>query len=193
VKLIPLFILFFFIPSATDVSMAGLKINGPESSLKTIGLKEIAVGGGLHKFQTANGNELAVTIKSGKIVYIENDWKEGNTGSAPLISSFEFGKTSLKDIRDRLGCNGFSYKSRMYIKTASDLVMCNCFELNTPTGEVFAVFTRIPLTAKVTADNLATTAKLVGVLLARKDFLNQIWGEQKLYDPTVKKVDVSKL
>ncbi len=192
-KLIFLLILFSFIPASTDVSMAGLKINGPESSLKTIGLKETATGGGLHKFQTANGNDLAVTIKAGKIVYLENDWAQGNAGTRPLITSFEFGKTSLKDIRSRFGCNGFSYKSRMYIKTPRDLVMCNCFELNTPNGEVLAVFTAIPVVAKVTEDNVATTAKLVGVLLARKDFLDESWGEQKLFDPAMKKVDVTKL
>jgi hypothetical protein len=168
--------------------MAGIKINDPSIVLKNLKLEPKATSGDFHKYKTNNGNDLSITSENGKIVYIENDWLHGARGLIPLYSDFEFGKTSLDDIRNKFGTNGFSYNKTALVSTETDVIMFNCFEFDSPNKEILVMVTKIPLEAKANLENIGRIAKLDAVILAKKEYLDKIWGTKKVYDPNYKKI-----
>lgn len=176
-----------FVPAKNGVSMLGIKINAPASALKKISLKQVAKEENMTKYRTVNGNDFSVTVENGKVVYLENDWMHGK-GIEPLLTNFTFGKTSLKEIRTQFGTNGFTYTQRDAFTTEKDLIQFNCFEFDSPNNEVLVCVTTMPITEKVTKENLAEHLKLAAIILADKKYLDEIWGKEKLFDPKYKKI-----
>jgi hypothetical protein len=176
-----------FAPVNTNVSMLGIRINDPASALKKITLKAIAKEQNMTRYRTANGNDFSVTIETDKVVYLENDWLPTG-GKEPLLTGFTFGKTTLKEIRNKFGTNGFTYTQRDAFTTEKDLVEFNCFEFDSPNNEVLVCVTTMPLTVKATKENLAEHLKLAAIILADKKYLEEIWGKEKLVDPKYKKI-----
>jgi len=170
------------------ISMLGIKINAPKSVMKKIGLKISASDEAMTKYQTKNGNDFSVTAIDDKIVYMENDWLQNPKGEIPLYSEFKFGKTSLREIRKTFGTNGFIHVNQSSITTETDLVEFNCFEFDSPNNEVFVAVTKVSLKANVTESNVADSLKLDAVIIADKNYLDKIWGDQKSFDPDYKKI-----
>jgi 3',5'-cyclic AMP phosphodiesterase CpdA len=56
-------------------------------------------------------NELSVTAATdtGRIVYIEHDWGGDSRGSLTDFPNFQFGTTTLAEIREKFGSNGFTF------------------------------------------------------------------------------------
>jgi hypothetical protein len=172
----------------TNISMLGVKINDSKTNLKKIKLEVIAHDDSMTKYRTENGNDFSITVNKGKVVYMENDWLQDSKGKQPLFSNFEFGKTSLKEIREKFGTNGFTHKQQSYLTTETDLIMFNCFEFDSSNNEVLAVITKVPLNANVTEENVASNLKLDAIIIADKEYLDKIWGAEKTYDPNYKKI-----
>lgn len=190
--LLSLTLFFGTIWNATDTSMLGLKINDSEKAVEQIKLQIIASDKSsknqMVKFRTENGNDFSITTRKGKVVYMENDWLQNPQGRTPLITNFRFGETSLKDIRNSFGTNGFTYSDRSYLKTQTDLIMFNCFELDSPNNEVLVTITKISLNAEVTESNVAENLKLDALILSDSKFLDQLWGKKKVYDKNYKRI-----
>ena len=141
------------------------------------------------KYRTENGNDFSVTVEKGKVVFMENDWLQDAKGTQPLLPGFTFGKTSLKEIRQKFGTNGFTHINAGSMQTDTHLIMLNCFELDTPNNEILVTITKIALdTENITEDNVAENLKLDALIVADKDYLDVIWGKEKTYDPNNKKV-----
>lgn len=172
----------------SNVSMLGIKINDPQNVTKKISLKVVAREEGITKYATQNGNDFSLTVENGKVVYMENDWLQQSAGEKPLVSSFTFGKTTLRDIRKAFDTNGFQYQQRGDLTTDTDLVEFNCFDVDSPNNEVLVVITKVPLKTTVTETTVADNLKLDAVILANKDYLEAIWGKEKVADPNNKKV-----
>jgi hypothetical protein len=96
--------------ASAGISMLGVKINDPATALKKIKLDVVAVDETMTKYRTANGNDFSVTVDSGKVVYMENDWLHNPAGIHTLFTSFTFGKTSLRDILLLVEASSFDLK-----------------------------------------------------------------------------------
>ena len=168
--------------------MLGVKIGDTQKSLDKIKLKVDAKEGDIIKFKTDNSNDFSVTCQKGKVVYMENDWLQDPKARLPLFSDFQFGQTTLRDIRKKFGTNGFSYKSRGSFTTDKDLIAFNCFEFDSPNNEILVTITKLPLTAKVTEDNVADNLKLDAIIIADKTYCDNIWGKEKAYDKNYNKI-----
>lgn len=182
-----LFTVTFF---SGDVSIESVMIHDPASALKKVKLKFISTDDGATKYSTTNGNKLSLTVANGQVVYMENDWVEGQ-GSKPLISNFIFGQTSLRDIRKAFGTNGFVCENRGATAITADAMLgFNCFELDSPNNEILALVTSCPLAqrAQLTKDNVADKFKLIAIIISDKKYLDKIWGEKKSYDANYKRV-----
>jgi hypothetical protein len=188
-----LFSLLFFlsvIPASTEISMLGVKIHDSEKSMTEVKLDQVSKEKNMVKFKTENGNYFSITTEKGKVVYMENDWLQHPKGRGALITDFQFGRTTLKDIRARFGTNGYTYKSNAAFTTNTHLVMFNCFELDSENEEILVTITKIALNEEVTESNVASKLTLDALILADKSYLDKIWGKEKTYDAKGKKVSL---
>jgi hypothetical protein len=174
---------------SSDISMLGLKIGNDKSSLDKIKLKLVSNSGGMYKYQTKNGNDFSITFDKGKIVYMENDWQQDPKASQPLFSDFQFGQTTLNDIRKKMGTNGFTYKDRQAFTTDKDLIEFNCFQFNSPRNEILVTVTKVALTTNVTETTVADYLKLDAIIIADPGYCDKLWGKEKVYDKNFRKVD----
>jgi hypothetical protein len=179
---------FIFLNTASDISMQGVKINDTSSDCKKIKLMVDAKDKDMIKYKTENGNDFSITFENGKVVYMENDWLQNDKGRQPLYSDFKFGQTTLKDIRNKFGTNGFTYKSRGPFATDKNLIEFNCFEFDSPKNEILVVITKISLNSDVTEENVAEKLKLDALILADKSYLDRTWGKEKVFDDNYKKI-----
>lgn len=133
------------------------------------------------------------------IVYLELNYTgniKSNTKSVGL-KGFEFQKTTLNDIRNMFGSNGFVYESRFLWETEEGIVSFNTFELkNKRATSNYIVF--ITTLSKELWDTLKNNDasvigdyfKLEGIILADASYLDSIWGEEKLYDPKARSISI---
>lgn len=182
-----IFLAMMLLP-AGDISMLEIKIGDSQKSLDKIKLKVEVREGDMIKFKTDNHNDFSVTCQKGKVVYMENDWLQDIKARQPLFSDFEFGQTTLRDIRKKFGTNGFTYKSRGPFTTDKYLIEFNCFEFDSPNDEILITITKMLLTANVTENSVADSLKLDAIIIAKKSYLDGEWGKEKLYDRNYKKI-----
>jgi hypothetical protein len=181
-----LLILFFF---SKDIAMLGVKINDNQKSLDKLKLEIVAKEDNMIKYKTENNNDFSVTTENGKVVYMENDWLQDPGSRQPLFSNFTFGKTTLKEIRDKFDTNGFTYKSRGSFTTETDLITFNCFEFDSKNNEILVTITKVSLSEAVTEENVASKLKLDALIIADKSYLDKIWEKEKIYDTNFKKIN----
>jgi hypothetical protein len=173
--------------------MLGIKINDSQTVLKKIKLKVLAKEDGAIKYLTKNGNEFSITMENGKVVYLEEDWSHKLTSSQSSFPNLIFGKTSLNKIRSIFGSNGFFYNNQYGNKTGTELMMFNCFEFNSSNNEVLVIITKIALKNKATEDNIGDKLKLDAIIIADKNYLDEIWGNDKEFEPDYKKINIQSL
>jgi hypothetical protein len=184
-----LFTLLLFISlTSGEISMLSIKIGAPKANLEKIKLEKIADEGDMVKYRTENGNDFSVTTENGKVVFMENDWLQDPKGTQPLLPGLTFGKTSLKDIRQKFGTNGFVHTNASGMETETHLIMLNCFELDSPNNEILVTITKVAKNTNVTEETVAQELKLDAVIIANKSYLDKIWGEEKAFDPNNKKI-----
>ena len=178
-----------------DVSMLGLQIGSSSKEIDNIKLKIIAEDNPnesilIKKFRTNNGNDFSVTAVNGMVVYLENDWLHQADGTEPLITNFTFGETTLKEIRQTFGSNGFAYVKFFGTTTETDIIMLNCFEIDSPNDEILVVVTKLPLSIAKTykTNNVTDHLKLEALILSNSEYLGAIWGDEKTYDDGYKKI-----
>jgi hypothetical protein len=180
--------LALFLIVSANISMYNLKIGDAQSTLEKIDLEVVARDADMVKFKTKDGNDFSVTSENGKIVYMENDWLQDPNAAKPLYSNFEFGKTSLADIRKAFGNNGYTYQSRGPFVAGNDVILFNSFEFESPNNEVLTVVTKVAIGDDVTEENIAARAKLDAIIIADSKYLESTWGAEKLFDPAYKKI-----
>jgi hypothetical protein len=172
----------------SSISMQKIRIGDPKSTLDKIKLKIVAMENNMAKYRTENGNDLSITFENGKVVFMENDWLHNDKGDQPLYSNFKFGKTTLRDIRTKFGTNGFAFKNRVPFTTETDLIEFNCFEFDSPNNEILVTVTKVSLKENATEENVADKLKLEALIISNKEYLNNIWGREKIFDPNYKKI-----
>jgi hypothetical protein len=176
--------------SIGSISMLGIELYDTKESVENLTLPVVGEEPGMIKYRTKNGNDFSITFENDKVVYMENDWLLQQGGKKPLFTNFTFGETSLADIRNKFGTNGFTYSNRLFSSTNTHLVSFNCFELDTDKNEVFVAITGIAIEGKdqVNENNISEKLKLLAIIIADKKYLDKIWGEEKVFDKNYKKI-----
>ena len=178
-------------------SLGGLRLGDTEATLKQLNLTLQSSGDApngpakAYKYTTQNGNDLSVTFKGGKLVWIENDWGANPDGADSLFPGVVFGKMTRDDVAARLGSNGFVYEGTDAHKINDYAISFSCFELSDAPGTTLCLVSRIPL-AMAPADvakSVGSGYKVVGVILAQDDYVHGLWGLDKVTDPRYHDLD----
>jgi hypothetical protein len=146
----------------------------------------------MRKWVLANGNELSVTLSgAGRIVYLESDWDGGDVDTGCDLPGLKFGATTLHELRDRFGSNGFEFEKRgPGVDVAGGFVMFNSFEIG---SKVVTFFTKVSredferLKKAGSSSEIAQFAKLDAISIADASYAKDEWGA-RIYDPNYKSV-----
>lgn len=184
--------IFFFILSsaATAQTLTGVAVG---DSLNTaagrIGLKPDAKGDfgpvTAIKWTLPDNNELSISAMraTDKIVYIETNWGEWQSGKLTDFSGLLFGETSLNEIRKRFKSNGYMRRPPVTNKDGS-IVMFNTYNIEGAANVsiTFATKTSVKDGARVHAKqvSLGDVAKLETIIIADNTYLDSLWGTEKL-------------
>jgi hypothetical protein len=170
-----------------DLSMHGVRIHDTKESLDSLNLEVVSKNDRVIEYIAPDGNGFSVQLDHGKVVYMENGWYEDESSTKPLFTNFEFGKTSLRDVRNYFGNYGFNHKRKIGFVTATDLIMYNCFELDPTKKEVLVTISRVSLKEDVNQETMPDKLKLDAVIIADRDYLDMRWGKEKVYESVAKK------
>jgi hypothetical protein len=167
-------------------SLDGLKIGDSSTTLSHLGppaetssYKGMAV----RRWDLPNGNSLSVTVgRSGRIVYLESDWNGNDDDPVCDLPALHFGRTTLNELRKRLGSNGFTYETRgPGIQTPDGVVMLNSYDVGTVVVTFYTKVNRDEyVRAKASAANAspADYAKLDGISIADDGYARSEWGSR---------------
>lgn len=186
----------------SEYSMSGISIGNNISSLSVIGkpptMKENVGKYTLEKYPLIDGNKLHVTYsrEDRKILYLETYWGDLKTGAPNDFKGFIYGKTTLKDINNRVGNNGYTYSAKPPVSYSDDgeLITLSSYELENAIGQVVTFITRVTpervkyLNENNIQDGIDEEFRLVSVILADSSYLDEIWGAKKVYDKNYKPI-----
>tara|TARA_R110001606_G_scaffold87065_2_gene196678 strand:+ start:430 stop:1260 length:831 start_codon:yes stop_codon:yes gene_type:complete len=181
-----------------DDAFYGIRVGGPVDVAYDAPFERIsrqAVGSRKTlKWLTPEGNYLTTTFDShdNRVLQIVVDWGGRDAQPETGISDFAFGQTTLQDIRDRFDSNGFAYAMKMMHETDGGIVTYNAFELkDTPSiivvfktmlGDDDRVYIETLPPERQVLGEIGAYFRLVGITVADEDFLDSIWGKNKIYD-----------
>lgn len=147
------------------------------------------------KWELNNKNIFTVVYNStqNRILQIDIDWGEEINGVDVGIADFQYGKTTLQDIRDTFKSNGFSYAMKVMHKTENGIITYNAFELK-DTPSIIVVFKTFVTNSMLDEINLLPKEKqvmgkigrkfkLIGISVSDEVYLDAEWGRNKIYDP----------
>jgi hypothetical protein len=167
---------------AGDVEMAGLHVNDSKQKMhEVIDYPVVYEDAKSAEYFTNDGNFFSVTLDQGKVVYMENAWGENEESLKPLFTGFEFGKTTLRNVREEFCSEGYAYKRKMGFVTAKDFIMFKCFNLNPNSSEVLVTVFRVSLKEDTNSENLEDKMTLDAVILADRAYLDKKWGKEKVF------------
>jgi hypothetical protein len=185
-------------------SMADISIGDSTKVLYELGYREtgsVKLGESFsRKFMLESGNDLSVTYdrRSQKIVFLETDWNGNSSGIISDYPGFLYGKTTLLQIRQALGNNGYAYQSNQgSVMTEQGIALFNAYEIsgNSNLVAVFICFLNESAFESVKNDpnSLSSLATLSSMILADRKYLDSIWGYSKIFDPNYQKISWPKI
>jgi len=166
-----------------DVQMAGLHVLDTKQKMEQVINYPVTYQDAKSvEYITDEGDYFTVTLDQGKVVYMENAWGESEESIKPLFTNFEFGKTTLRNVREEFCSNGYAYKRKMGFVTAKDFIMFKCFNLNPNSSEVLVTVFRVSLKEDTNSENIEDKMKLDAVILADRAYLDKKWGKEKVFE-----------
>lgn len=169
-------------------NLGGLKLGDSEDALKQIALPlesktDDAPGGPgarAYKYLAANGNELSVTFKDGKAVWIENDWKDDPDRDESMIKGLVFDKFTVADISALTGSTGYQHRAMKFHQMGDVLAAFNCYGLSDQPGTsiVFISGMSVGVNPDDIKKNYAQVPRLRSIVLAEDDYLDRLWGAE---------------
>jgi hypothetical protein len=195
-SVVAVFVLVLTLPATFAQDIAGIHVGDSPNVLQKLGLKPIATEDQdpkkTVKYKLASSNELSVTYDSraNRIVYIESDWSEDTKAAETDFPGFKFGSTTLEDIRRTNGSNGFSYQGMAMNRTEDGLVAFNAYKIKDKLGLIVVFVTTlnaVDLRRQIgnrdpIAEDVSKNLKLDALILANENYLDEIWGKEKIYD-----------
>ena len=187
----------FVVPAASQ-SLNGVRLRASPATLERLKLQTLAREGQgaikMSKFELPNGNPMSVTYDSSaeKILFVEVDWNNDSSARETGIPKFVFGKTTLEQIREINGSNGFSWRKVAMQRKGDQLIALNAYEIrNKPNSVVvFVTALSIPEFEATSSDTsqMPKLFRLQAVILATEQYLDFIWGAEKVYDNATKTI-----
>jgi len=184
---------------ATAQSLHGVPLGASGARLQTLPFPLLAREADdtavMSKFQLADGSQRSVTLdrRLDSVRYIEVD-RAGVTGS-PLQSDngLRLEQTTLSDIRRRFDGNGFSWP-RLAMRSDEDrLIAMNAYPVRSVPDAVVVFVTVVEIAelqdAGMTGDRMGDLARLDAVIPARSDYLDTLWGSERIADPAALPID----
>lgn len=183
-------------------SLSGIAIGADISSLSTMSISPAAredTGKYVtENYRLADGNELRVAYArdGSRIVYLETQWGGSKSGTATDFEGYAYGKTTLRDLTDRIGSNGYTYGARPapHFPEESAWIRLNSYELEEAGAQVITFVTKIsPERVAYLNENKGSSKadrefKLVAIVLADPAYLDEVWGSGKVYDGNYKPI-----
>lgn len=114
------------------------------------------------------------------------NWAGSKSGRLTDIPGFNFGSTLLSEIRETFGSNGYAHKEHMAFPVGEQIALFNSYGL-TPAGAQTVTF--VTLMGPDTGSDPGR-AVLDTIVLADAAFLDSYWGEEKLFDPAYRPVEL---
>ena len=149
----------------------------------------------MSRYQLPNGNSLAITSESraNKIIYVEQDWDGTKNGRSTGIEGLSFGVTTIADIRRKNGSNGFTWKGKDVSEKNGSIIQYNAFEITDRPGAILVFITAVDIAEvkgkKVNANDVDKLFRLRAIILASEEYLDAIWGEEKIYDKASRSIE----
>ena len=168
--------------------MMGVSIHDSKSEVPANSLKVIIADSIKTIYEIKDHNNLIITFRDNNVIQMENDWSQSHSYATPLYTDFVFGKTSLRDIKEKYGTSGFQFNSMRNLKYIGDTISCNCFEFKSEKKEVLVLITRTKLINKYKG-YLSDSFKLDKVIIADYAYLDEIWGQEKVFDKDYKSIE----
>jgi len=168
---------------------AAAKAHGPPSSKTALG-PNIA-----YKWKLPSGADVSVTAaaQTGRILYVESDHGRDAANTPADAPGFTFGTTSLADIREKFQSNGFGFKANLGRVMGANLVSFNCYGIKGHDDLVVVFVTLLPVSGIPIVDGKPVVnlgkGHLDAVILANLAYLQDIWGQDRLFDPAYHPVD----
>lgn len=166
---------------ALDIS--GMSLGDPISETRKLGSEPVAeqIDGPLiiQKYELPSGNTISLTAfrKSEKIVYIELNWGGTTSGQLTDIGAFRFGTTTLSEIRQTFGSNGYAHKERIAVPLTDGVAYFNSYGV-APEGSEALTFVSVTGVGGDPANAILDT-----IILSDAAFQGAYWGEDKVFDP----------
>jgi hypothetical protein len=177
-------------------SLSGLRI-GDELSTASIGImpvaKEQSGSFTITKWRFANDNELSVTARAGKIVFMELDWGGHQNGAQSDFPGLLFGKTTLAEMLDKFG-PGITFSDRPWLDETKDgILLLSYYEVGSVILNVVTKVNNIDLPAvKVELQKgipaMQKYARLVAMILAAPEYARAMWGNV-VYEANSKRIE----
>ena len=185
-----------FAGAAGAPALLGLAIGAPESAERALHLavadSAVAPSLAIRRYELPDGGNLEVTVDrtTNQIVLLQH-LRLGQTGVvASDLAGFDYGRTTLAGIRKVCGSNGFIYpKGPTGDQVGDRFVLVNAYDVaGQPLVVVFLTSVPMDDVRKLAAgdrknpDALGDLAVLSGMILARRDFVEKVWGAGRMAD-----------
>lgn len=178
---------------ALQNTLSGISIGEQFSKLALLGIRPSAIERmgpfQLIKYKFADDNTLSVTldVRADRVVYIESNWGQSSPGRRTDIPDFFFGETTPHEISEKHGNYGLFFKDRGVISKIDDgFIAINAYKIE---GGYVAYISKLQISnaREAARKSVARTARLEGIVVADREYLQNIWGfEAGLIDPVSK-------
>ena len=183
-------------------SLSGVSIGDDISTLSILGrlpsIKENIGDYTSEKYSLKEGVRLNLIYSRNdkKILYIATDWEDLKTSIPRDFEGFIYGKTTLKDLNDKTGSNGYTYTEIPPLPDSDNgsMISLNSYDLEDSNNQVVTFIMRVtPSRTRYLNENNISTGmddefKLASIILADSSYLTQIWGQNKTRDTSYKPI-----
>lgn len=192
------------IPAAAQ-SILGLKLGAPESALGSLGLAAadsiVTPKMSIRGYDLPDGGRFEVVVDRAEnaIVFLQHSRLGAQESSAGDLPGTTYGRTTLAELRARFGSNGFVYHGSPRPDVVGDrFVLTNAYDLEGGGAQpLVAVFlTSLPVEQakrfasgnEADAKAMGEIAVLSGVILARRSYVETVWGSERMADKACRPV-----
>jgi predicted aspartyl protease len=182
------------VASAHSQSLFGIRVGDPFTVTERIGFPPSSTdSSGPHPYaewKLSNDDTLLVVSSVGKIVFIQLRWGETTKGSLTDFSGMYFGKTTLGDIRERLGPEQIICENHQYTGNMKYIIFFSSYIINPISPIVVTFVTKIPWSiikkkgrsfrGRPDFEHFSTLAVIE---LGDLEFTSKLWGSYRLVHP----------
>lgn len=177
-------------------AVLGLSIGAPESALGGLGLAAadsiVTPKMSIRGYDLPDGGRFEVVVDraTNAVVFLQHSRLGATEAATGDLPGTTYGRTTLAELRARCGSNGFVYRGSPRPDVVGDrFVLTNGYDVEgRPLVAVFLTSLPVELARKFASGNEADAkamgeiAVLSGIILARRDYIETVWGTERMTD-----------